>query len=134
MPIIYYLLIILSSFGHTPFGQNISTMPYVFGHVHRHLAWSCAKQCFHSPPLQIMLHMFAKKFSKRLGILYKSKQKLQRNVLSKLYCLWIIPMIDYYCSPCYDGSRTFPPGHFPPTISPLSFPPPEYSPLIIFPL
>ena len=43
-----------------------------------------------------------KKVSKRLGILYKSKQKLQRNVLSKLYCLWIRPMIDY-CSPCYDN-------------------------------
>ena len=43
-----------------------------------------------------------KRISKRLGILYKSKQKLHRNGLSKLYCLWIRPMIDYFC-PCYDN-------------------------------
>ena len=45
------------------------------------------------------------KVSKKLGMLYKSKTRLNRNSLVKLYCSWIRPMIDY-CSQCYDNLST----------------------------
>ena len=38
--------------------------------------------------------------SKRLGILYKFKYLLNRNILLNLYCTWIRPVIEY-CSSCY---------------------------------
>jgi len=38
--------------------------------------------------------------SKRLGILYKFKYLLDRNILLNLYCTWIRPVIEY-CSSCY---------------------------------
>ena len=43
-----------------------------------------------------------KRVSKRLGILYKFKNSLNRNILVKLYCSWIRPVIEY-CSICYDN-------------------------------
>ena len=45
------------------------------------------------------------KVSKKLGMLYKSKTRLNRNSLVRLYCTWIRPMIDY-CSQCYDNLST----------------------------
>ena len=43
-----------------------------------------------------------KRVSKRLGLLYKFKKKLNRGTLSKLYLCWIRPVIEY-CSVCYDN-------------------------------
>ena len=43
-----------------------------------------------------------KRVSKRLGLLYKFKKKLNRGTLSKLYLCWIRPIIEY-CSVCYDN-------------------------------
>ena len=40
--------------------------------------------------------------SKRLGLLYKVKNVLPRKVLSKLYCCWIRPVIEY-CFACFDN-------------------------------
>ena len=43
-----------------------------------------------------------KRVSKRLGLLYKFKNYLNRFTLSKLYLCWIRPIIEY-CSVCYDN-------------------------------